>query len=192
MMKDILKQLRKDELDSVKIIHLLEEWRKVRKGDATAAKLLDICCHVGGDRSSIEAALSSVHGSYIGQLVDRPANAVSGENKDINEATAAIEVDRSDSDIPNQLIHTIAKVAPDKWKIIGINLGVKLTTLLEYENGQDSAEGKVHGIIRLEWKREQGVNGTIGHLLDACEDANVIRGVLEELRAKHNMTVRDS
>lgn len=55
VMKDFLK-----EPDCVKIVYLLQQWIKLSKKEATAANLLDICCHsaIGGDRRRTKESLT--------------------------------------------------------------------------------------------------------------------------------------
>ena len=47
--------------NSVKLIHVIEEWIKLKNNRATARELVNICCHnsVGGDRWYIEEFLTS-------------------------------------------------------------------------------------------------------------------------------------
>ena len=68
-MKQIRNEVMKDYLDasnSAKVIHLTEEWQRLRSGEATARALVDICCHkkVGGVRCAIVNALKDRPGSH--------------------------------------------------------------------------------------------------------------------------------
>ena len=48
-----------DQPHSVKMTHVIEVWRDLRREAATARALVDICCHpsVGANRSYIESCL---------------------------------------------------------------------------------------------------------------------------------------
>ena len=55
--------------DSVKVIHLIEQWQLSNKNEATARALVDICCHpvVGGVRELIEDLLIYESSSHSGK-----------------------------------------------------------------------------------------------------------------------------
>ena len=66
--RDIIKHFLHDP-DSVKVIHLIEQWQILKRHRTTARELVDICCHptVGGVRHQIENSLSYESSSYNGK-----------------------------------------------------------------------------------------------------------------------------
>ena len=58
-----------DSPNSVKVIHLIEQWQHFRSDQATARTLVDICCHktVGGVRHVIVNSLKYGSGSHNGE-----------------------------------------------------------------------------------------------------------------------------
>ena len=67
---DVRNKIMKDVLCQpycVKVTHVIEEWRRLRKHEATARALVEICCHstIGGDRTFIEESLRSLACPYV-------------------------------------------------------------------------------------------------------------------------------
>jgi hypothetical protein len=158
---DVVKHFLNDS-DSVKVIHLIEQWQIHTNYRATVRELVDICCHpiVGGVRHQLEMSL---------------ANQESYRHTVMNPCKADGVLERNDKCCPStvvpdlkSVIKAVMKVTPDQWQSIGLEMGFTIGQLNSVTGETPNPSNKLQVIARLK-ASAIGKERTAILLLDICK-----------------------
>ena len=140
-----------DAPNSMKVIILIEEWRRLRGVEATVRALIDICCHklVDGVRDIIVDSLKCGCGHHH-------------DNEEFLSSTATPDLD------PDRVIKAVTKAGCADALSIGLELGLSFAQIQADTATLPNEVAKLQTIIQIKI-RDIGKAATARKLLEVCK-----------------------
>jgi hypothetical protein len=148
---------------SLAAFEFLNRWFQSRNGTVMVCELYDILCDVG---------LSELaQREFRGQMMPDGAS----------DFLETMPVARMSAPVSKDLIGIVADVGRDKWRQIGIELGLEHRELCDYDRREHSSKVILHRILS-EWTRKDS-DCTLEKLLEVCRKVGIQGEVTRRLEA---------